>query len=212
MLGLSHEALNTIYKGAILPLLLYGAPVWIEALVKECNRVQLLINIKISKAFRTTSNEALCALTVLIPVVIKAEEAAKLYIMRKSRDHVTDYEVPSKDWLHPADSVRITEQKDEHAIQVFTDGSKNEHGVGAGIAIFIQSKLEHQLMFTLLNRCSNNQAEQLAIVKALETIHINDIIPRTVTVHTDSRITLQSQEPKKSQLLYSRNQEESNST
>ena len=30
-LGLSHEALYTIYKGAILPLLLYGAPVWIEA-------------------------------------------------------------------------------------------------------------------------------------------------------------------------------------
>ena len=47
---LSHAALSTIYKGAILPLL-YGAPVWIEALEKECNkaiysRVQRLINIK----------------------------------------------------------------------------------------------------------------------------------------------------------------------
>ena len=29
--GLKHEALTTIYNGAILPLLLYGAPVWIEA-------------------------------------------------------------------------------------------------------------------------------------------------------------------------------------
>jgi len=28
---LKHEALNTIYKGAILSLLLYGAPIWIEA-------------------------------------------------------------------------------------------------------------------------------------------------------------------------------------
>ena len=36
--GLSHEALYTIYKGAILALLLYGAPVWIEALEKECNK------------------------------------------------------------------------------------------------------------------------------------------------------------------------------
>ena len=36
--GLSHEALYTIYKEAILPLLLYGAPVWIEALEKECNK------------------------------------------------------------------------------------------------------------------------------------------------------------------------------
>jgi ribonuclease HI len=135
-------------------------------------------------------------LTGLTPIVIKAEEAAKLYnIMRKSQNHVIDYEVPPKDWLHLADSVRITEQKDEHALQVFTDGSKNKHGVGAGIAIFIQSKLEHRLRFTIHNRCSNNQAKQLAIVKTLETIetvHINDIIPRTIKVHTDSQITLQS--------------------
>jgi len=48
--------------------------------------------------------------------VIRAGEAAKLYSnMRKSRDHVIDYEVQPKDWLHPADLVTITEQKDEHA-------------------------------------------------------------------------------------------------
>jgi len=54
-----HEALKTRYKGAILPLLLYGAPVWNEAMKYEYNklkyiRVQRLINIKISKALRTT--------------------------------------------------------------------------------------------------------------------------------------------------------------
>jgi ribonuclease HI len=174
-------------------------PVWIEALEKECNktifnRVQRLINIKIAKAFRTTSNEALCTLTGLTPIVIKAEEAAKLNnIMRNSQAHETDHEVQPKDWLHPADSVRITEQ-DKPAIQIFTDGSKSEHGVGAGIAIFIQSKLVHQLRYTLHNRGSNKQAKQLAIVKALEKIgklHISNNIPRTAIVHTDSSITLQ---------------------
>jgi hypothetical protein len=74
--------------------------------------------------------------------VIKAEEAAKLYnIMRKSQAHDIDHEVQPKDWPHPADSVTITEQQDEHAIKIFTDGSKSEHGVGAEIAIFIQNKL-----------------------------------------------------------------------
>jgi hypothetical protein len=130
----------------ILPLLLYGAPVWIEALKKEYNktiynRVQRLINIKIAKAFRTTSNEALCTLTGLTPIVIKAEEAAKICnILRKGQDHEIDHEVQLKDWLHPADSVRITEQ-DERAIQKSTDGSKSEYGVGAGIAIFIQNEI-----------------------------------------------------------------------
>ena len=54
--GLKHEALNTIYKGAILPLMLYGAPLWIQAMEKNCNRilysrVQRLMNIKITKAY-----------------------------------------------------------------------------------------------------------------------------------------------------------------
>jgi hypothetical protein len=141
---LSHEALYTNYKGAILPLLLYGAPVWIEALEKEWNktaynRVESLVNIKIAKAFLTTFNEALCTLTGLTPIVIKAEEVTKIYIMRKSQAHKIDHEVLPKDWLHPADSVRITEQQGDHAIQILTDGSNSEHGVGAGIAIFIQT-------------------------------------------------------------------------
>jgi hypothetical protein len=54
--GISHKALQTIYKGAILSLLLYGAPVWAEAMKYENNRhkyirVQRLINIKIAKLF-----------------------------------------------------------------------------------------------------------------------------------------------------------------
>ena len=49
--GLNHKALLTIYRGAILPLLLYGAPVWAKAMKYEHNRlkyitVQRLINIK----------------------------------------------------------------------------------------------------------------------------------------------------------------------
>jgi hypothetical protein len=148
--GLSHAALHTIYKGAILLIMLYGAPVWIQVLKKEYkktvyNRVLRLVNIKIAKAFRTTSNEALCILTCLTPIVIKAEEAAKLYnTMSKNQAHEIDHEVQPKDWLHPADSVLITDQEDELAIQIFTDGSKSELGVRAGIAIFVHNIREYQ--------------------------------------------------------------------
>jgi len=100
------------------------------------------------------------------------------------------------DYNHnPADTVIVTEQQEEQDIQIYTDGSKSGHGVGAGIAIFIQNELAHHSRYTLHNSCSNKQAEQLAIVKALEIIeklHINDNIPRSATVHTDSRITFQS--------------------
>jgi len=37
------------------------------------------MNIKIAKAYRTTSNEALCILTGTTPIDIKVEEAANIY-------------------------------------------------------------------------------------------------------------------------------------
>jgi len=48
----------TIYKGAILPLLTYGAPVWIDAMNYEHNRkkyirVQRLIKIRMAKAMES---------------------------------------------------------------------------------------------------------------------------------------------------------------
>jgi len=59
--GLKHEALKTIYTGGILPLLLYGAPVWKSVLNKHCYKAELirilrLINFRIGKAYRTVSN------------------------------------------------------------------------------------------------------------------------------------------------------------
>ena len=73
---LKNEALKTIYKGAILPLLLYGEPIWTEAMKYSYNRikfimVQRLMNRRMDKAFRRTSSEALCIVTGMIPIIIK---------------------------------------------------------------------------------------------------------------------------------------------
>jgi hypothetical protein len=40
--GLRHEALKTIYNGAIVLQLLYAAPVCIEPINKECNRTKYM--------------------------------------------------------------------------------------------------------------------------------------------------------------------------
>ena len=77
--GLQPEALQSMYKGAVLYLLLYGAPVLIEAVQYEhisqkYSRVQRLMNIKMAKAYRKTSSEALCILTGMTSIIIKSEE------------------------------------------------------------------------------------------------------------------------------------------
>jgi hypothetical protein len=109
--GLKHEALDTIYKGAILPLMLCGVPVWIGAMAKKCNkilynRVQRLMNkITIAKAYRTTTGEALRVLTGITPIEIKVAETDRLYhITRDRQNRQLDHEEKPKSWTHPADS------------------------------------------------------------------------------------------------------------
>jgi ribonuclease HI len=48
------------------------------------------------------------------------------------------------------------------------DGSKSANRVGLEISIFIDKHLTMQLKYKVVERCSNNQAEQFAITKVLE--------------------------------------------
>jgi len=151
MWGLRHEVLEIIYEGTILPLLLYGAPIWIDAMKYTCNRrkyirTQRLINLRIAKAFRTTSNEALCNVADTTPILLKIEEAVRIYNLRKGRVNQTlavDREVELQHWQHPADETKIL-VADEHKDQIihaYTDGSKTQHGVGSVVALFIGTDL-----------------------------------------------------------------------
>ena len=89
--GLRQDALNAIYKGAIIPIMTYAAPVWSTALQKQfnrqkVNRVHRLINIRILKAFRTLSYDASCVLSGHIPLVIKIDEISAVYNKLKEKN------------------------------------------------------------------------------------------------------------------------------
>ena len=118
------------------------------------------------------SNEALWVITGLIPININIEETAKYYESVKGQGNLFDREMEVKHWTHPANTVEITDGQEDskHNIYVYTDGSKSEQGVGSGIAIFKDSKLIDTKKYKLNGRCSNNQAEQLAIRKTLENL------------------------------------------
>ena len=84
---------------------------------------------------------------------------------------------------------------EETSIQVYTDGSKQKQGVGSVAVIFKGREMIAKLQFKLDNRCSNNHAEQLAILKALEKLEVlnrQSINPLSTIIFTDSRICLNS--------------------
>jgi len=144
----------------------------------------------------------------MTPIIMKTEEAVEQYSIRKRKGNQTqliDREVELKNWPHPADVVKIIEHNGykEQTIQIYTDGCKNEHGVGSGVAIFVGKDLK----FKLVDRCTNNQAEQLAIAKALGIIDAIDIAensPRPIGIFTDSRIIIDSLKNVKKQLSHRR--------
>jgi len=77
-----------IYIGGILPLMLYRTPAWKSMFKRHCYkakliRIQKVINLKVAKAYRTVSNEALCIINGITPINIKIEEIGKLYEITK---------------------------------------------------------------------------------------------------------------------------------
>jgi len=104
-----------------------------------------------------------------------------------------------ENWTHPATHIKTIEGEEEclHLIQAYTDGSKRDLGVGAGVVIFLDNNIIKTMQYRLNEQCSNNQAEQMAILKALKYIQKMEPEEKIVLVHTDSKITLQLLQYKK---------------
>jgi ribonuclease HI len=65
-----------------------------------------------------------------------------------------------------------------------------ERGVGSGIAIFRSGESIKTIKFRLNKKCTNNQAEQFAILSALEYIKKIKTKEKRATIYTDSQTTL----------------------
>jgi len=135
-----------------------------EKYKNKIERVQRLININMAKAYRTVSSETLCVITGMTPIHIKIEEAAKLY--HQTRSHIKDKEnfdnnKEVRHWQHPAEAIIRTPEGivEDSPLQIYTNGSKEEKGVGSGIVIYRYGQNIKTLQCKLNKKCTNNQAE-----------------------------------------------------
>jgi len=104
-----------------------------------------LDNIKIAKAFRTTSYETLSVLTRITPILIELGNRAKFYLIAREMNKKDSYDAPKdyRKWTHPAETIEMKEKCGR--IEVYMDGSKIKNGVGSEIAIFFDKHLNFQL-------------------------------------------------------------------
>lgn len=81
------------------------------------------------------------------------------------------------------------------------------------MAIYVDQVLKKQCRYKLQNCCSNNEAEQVAVLKSLEELtSLSDHNARTVAIYTDSKVTLASQKQFYTQHLNRRHTKQGSTT
>jgi predicted ATP-grasp superfamily ATP-dependent carboligase len=113
----------------------------------------------------------------------------------ENSDIVCDTLLPVHKRPHPARQVTINETNEAttHPIEIYTDGSKDASTVEEGFAIYHNKQLIMQCKHKLRSYCSNNQAEQTAILKALEQLQeMETPTGGRAAIYIDSKVTTDS--------------------
>ncbi|XP_023214175.1 uncharacterized protein LOC111617072 [Centruroides sculpturatus] len=99
-------------------------------------------------------------------------------------------------FLHPKTSLEeifsLEGPTDHTGYTIYTDGSKSEDGVGCAFVVTNNNINIHQARFKLANHCTVNQAESLAICRALHWINNNKDTHKfnRINILSDSRVAL----------------------
>ncbi|XP_067141829.1 uncharacterized protein [Centruroides vittatus] len=204
--GLKSEAIATIYNGAFIPKITYAAGAWYEAAEKgtikrKLRSAQRVALLRMTKAFRTTSTEALMVIARTTPIDLVLQEKAKSYKCRRGHPisisdqiyHERDYErqptaaMLSK--LYNRKAIKLAEEEDRDEIEIYTDGSKVENRVGASFIVIKDKEEIHQAQYRLDDRCSVYQAELFAILQSIKWI-LSTSVSVPVIINTDSQAAI----------------------
>jgi len=133
-------------------------------------RIKRLLNIKIAKAYRTISYDASCMIAGIRPIKITIERKVQTYMATKINNLEYDATLEVRNWRHRAEIAIVYEVENGtvYTVEGYTDGSKIGDSVGAAVVIFFNGRLVNQLKLKLHGHCSNNQPEQIAILKTLK--------------------------------------------
>ncbi|XP_067134112.1 uncharacterized protein [Centruroides vittatus] len=187
--GRSGKALIQIYKGVIIPIVTYGAQVWGKRVnlihtKRKIISLQRKILLRITGAYSTTSNDALCVMAGLLPLDLEVNK-------RRDTRNIIKQNINSHDILRNGDiieqklkvhqhlkrfewkHIKITQYNESHPHRVYTDGSRSSTGVGAAFIYFTRTREQYHKKFKLDNRCNNYQAELVAIHQAIKWINTN---------------------------------------
>lgn len=209
--GLHPEIVRIIYTATVEPIITYAASAWSSASKKlgvqrHLNAVQRGFAQKLCGAYRTTSLHSALALSGILPLDLRIQEAAALYEARRGvtlselADREVECRVKFSSIPHPAKHIALEfvslvdqEQVDSHnnqEVRIFTDGSRIEEKVGAALTIWDSNAETGSAKLSLAPYCTVYQAELLAICRATEEIRRRS--EERYGIYSDSRSALET--------------------
>ncbi|UYV63823.1 hypothetical protein LAZ67_2005756, partial [Cordylochernes scorpioides] len=176
--GFGFRALRMLYLQVVIPVVAYASPVWFPNLFERSRKLllstQRFFLILACRAFRTTNNSSLITLSRVLPLDLEIDVKTQLYLKKYG---YVDAEFPVEPPPSPQPlpyppflflPSNIPELPPE--VTYYTDGSKTNDGVGAGLYRVCVNDNFHELRvcYPLSRYCSVFQAEAFGLIKALE--------------------------------------------
>ncbi|XP_035230092.1 uncharacterized protein LOC118202041 [Stegodyphus dumicola] len=165
--------------------------------IKHLSTIQRPFALGITRAYITTSTDAINVLAGLLPLHIRTEEEAARQMLIQlhkpiafAEENFTSEEYETKltsDSIHPADygvGIRLhvppTEYRSPSSIVIYTDGSKIEGNVGSAFAVLQENSVIAQWKGHLANNNSVFQGEAVAIAQAIRYLLTHQILKATI--------------------------------
>ena len=201
--GLTVDNAKTIYKSVIVPMVLYACEIWAalpskSEIMKKLRSFQRSCAIAVCKTWRTIRTETAIMLINEMPLDYTAMHRYICRLISKSGilneqpvELRTDWLTYTPEWRFEAVNLvpYDPDQAPTYDLQIYTDGSKREQGVGCAYIIKSSDSLEHK-SFRLPDYCSPHQAEIHAVHLALQQIRDSQTAGRSVLLVTDAMKTI----------------------
>ncbi|XP_035225603.1 uncharacterized protein LOC118198108 [Stegodyphus dumicola] len=207
--GLNPHIQKVLYTTVIEKIVTYAAAVWAYPMqgrkVRHLNSIQRPFALGITRAYRTTSTDAINVLAGLLPLHIRVEEeAARQHILQLKKAVTFDDETYYPDEYEtnfcpldvpPAEkgkgiliSINPTATHHSREMTIYTDGSRLDERVGCAYVATKQDNAIEKWKGQLRQHNSVFQSEAVAIAQAIRYLHSHQ--HSHVTIKTDSLSSL----------------------
>jgi ribonuclease HI len=206
--GVKGPVVKRLYLTAVEKMILYGSEIWYSGTVKQDIRllqIQRSCLLRITKCYKTVSNEALCTIAGVQPIHITASMQKTLYRSRRQDKEIKfrDLTIRSGEiekfqfHYNPELLVSIeydTDLPSRKGVEIYTDGSKlqldTEHRVGAAFTVHKDGNMVEFSLKRLNNKASVFEAELSALYGALNWCKLNTYSDESINIYSDSLSSL----------------------